>query len=166
MVHITNIGGSLTTACASRSSRGPSACSERAKLADQKTRARVLRENFVRTSMRPINSERVGRPRGCLPRLSRCWWSRDAYVRYSWTSGAPRNWRTLTRRTTASPSAGDGSDTHRGRLAHVLRNKATQWRLRARDGPHGEAVAGHRSHRSVIGKYAERSGGGDHVLGT
>ena len=136
MVHITNIGGSLTTAVCLSLIAWSIRVLRAAKLADQKTRARVLRENTGLPSMRLINSRRT--PARLSPAAfwmlveSRCLRPVLVDVR----------------------SAKELADTHPEddgiskrlemvripieELAHVLRNKATQWRLRARDGPHAK----------------------------
>ena len=136
MVHITNIGGSLTTAVCLSLIAWSIRVLRAAKLADQKTRARVLRENRGLPSMRLINSRRT--PARLSPAAfwmlveSRCLRPVLVDVR----------------------SAKELADTHPEddgiskrlemvripieELAHVLRNKATQWRLRARDGPHAK----------------------------
>jgi len=136
MVHITNIGGSLTTAVCLSLIAWSIRVLRAAKLADQKTRARVLRETTGLPSMRLINSRRT--PARLSPAAfwmlveSRCLRPVLVDVR----------------------SAKELADTHPEddgiskrlemvripveELAHVLRNKATQWRLRARDGPHAK----------------------------
>lgn len=136
MVHITNIGGSLTTAVCLSLIAWSIRVLRAAKLADQKSRARVYRENTGLPSMRLINSRRT--PARLSPAAfwmlveSRCLRPVLVDVR----------------------SARELADTHPEddgiskrlemvripieELAHVLRNKATQWRLRARDGPHAK----------------------------
>ena len=59
MVHITNIGGSLTTAVCLSLIAWSIRVLRAAKLADQKSRARVYRENTGLPSMRLINSRRT-----------------------------------------------------------------------------------------------------------